>query len=498
MSKRRNIIVWHLFCLLSSSGGQVKHHILVIDDDINVRNSMRAFLQDEGFQVRTFASGDEAIALIRQNIVQFTLAMVDFHLQGECGTEVIKQIMAINPKFKIIGFSGDKADNVSLESYQSGAINFVEKGSSQIILLAMIHRLCKEYELENKTAQVSSTSENQSIIEKLGMIGCSQALADVARIMLKAAGTNSNVLIRGEPGTGKELIAKGIHSHSKRSSHNFIAINSGAISESLSESELFGHEKGAFTGANQRKVGKFQAADKGTIFFDEIGEMNYEMQKVLLRALQERKITPVGANLETPVDVRVIAATNAPLEEMSGNKSFRQDLFDRLNVIQIFAPPLRDRAEDIPLLVAHFLRKLNSGTGTEKEMLAVVVDKIQENPPAGNVRGLQNLVERLHTLSEGHKIDLKALAQCMNHDAGFQQRTPQVTLLRKNIEQIRLESLEQEKKSIVYALESKDTLTAAADFLDVTREYLRSRIRSLKIEMTKENSQNHKLKTESL
>ncbi len=354
----------------------------------------------------------------------------------------------------------------------------------------MIHRLCKEYELENKTATRPSASENQLLIEKAGMIGRSDALTEVARTMLKAAATNSSVLIRGEPGTGKELVAKGIHNSSKRSTHNFIAINSGAISESLTESELFGHEKGAFTGANQNKVGKFQAANKGTIFFDEIGEMTYELQKVLLRAIQERKITPVGSNIESPVDVRIIAATNAPLEQMMSDKTFRPDLYDRLNVIPIFVPPLKDRLEDIPLLVAHFIGKINKHSGVQKDILEIVVDKIQKNPPSGNIRGLQNLIERLHTLCEGNLIDLKTWELTQTYQRSNINLTPkdqESSINSKHIEQIRRESQEQEKQSIIRALQDKKTLKYAADYLDVTREYLRSRMRALKIDYLNES-----------
>ncbi len=451
---------------------------------------MRTFLQEEGFIVRTVSTGAEGIALIRQNISSFSLAIIDYHLDDESGADVIEKIISINPKFRIIGFSGDKDQKISLDSYKSGALNFIEKGTSQVILLAMIHRLCKEYEIENKIASLSTPSENQLLIEKAGMIGRSNALAEVARTMLKAAAANSSVLIRGEPGTGKELVAKGIHNNSKRSAHNFIAINSGAISESLTESELFGHEKGAFTGASQNKVGKFQAANKGTIFFDEIGEMTYELQKVLLRAIQERKITPVGSNLEIPVDVRIIAATNAPLEQMISEKVFRADLFDRLNVIPIFVPPLKDRLEDIPLLVTHFMEKINWQSGVTKNILEIVVDKIQKNPPAGNIRGLQNLIERLHTLCEGNLIDLKTWEFTLAHQRSYtspalELHTTKINI--KHIEDIRRESQEQEKQSILRALHDKKSLKSAADFLDVTREYLRSRMRALKIENLNES-----------
>lgn len=459
----------------------MKHHILLIDDDQVIRTAMKSFLQDEGFLVKTVATGEEGIALIKQNIIPFSLAIIDYHLQNESGKDVIKKIMSINPKFKIIGFSGDKANHVCLDSYFSGAINYIEKGTQDIILIAMIHRLCREYEIENKPASVDSFSENQNLIASVGMIGRSHALAEIARVILKAAKTNATILIRGEAGTGKELIAQAIHKSSKRSSRNFIAVNTGAITGSLIESELFGYEKGAFTGAQNRRLGKFQAAHGGTIFFDEIGEMSYDLQKVLLRVIQERKLTLVGSNDETPIDIRIIAATNAPLEAMIDSGKFRQDLFDRLNVIPVYAPPLRERIEDIPLLIKHFMNKMNAASGIEKEILEVVVHKIQENPPIGNIRGLENMIERLHTLAEGDKINLKTLEMFDNKKIVSNEQKKSASNFTKNIEMIRHESEEDEKKVILYALQEKKNITKAANYLEVTREYLRSRIRSLKI-----------------
>jgi len=457
----------------------MQHHILVIDDDQNVRTSMRAFLQDEGFIVRTAATGDEGFALLRQNIAPFSLAMVDYHLGEETSQDVIKKMLTIDPKFKVIGFSGDKAKQVGLDSYNSGAINFVEKGTDESILLAMIHRLCREYEIENKTAQAPGPSENAKIIALAGLVGQSKALADSAKMILKAAQSNSNVLIRGEPGTGKELFAQAIHKNSPRASQKFIPFNFAAITESLAESELFGHEKGAFTGASQAKAGLFLTANRGTLFLDEIGDMKLILQKTILRVLQERKLTPVGSVVEIPIDVRIVAATNRNLEDMVTSGEYRQDLFDRLNVIPIIAPPLRDRIEDIPLLVNHFIAKLNKVHGVEKEILQVVVEQLQENPPNGNVRGLQNYIERLYILSENDKIGLSALKFASQNSTAIGSKT----ITRHNyLELIRLQSQEQERELILRAIGIKKTKSAAADFLDVTREYLRSRIRALKIE----------------
>lgn len=460
----------------------MQHHILIIDDDINIRNSMRLFLQDEGFIVRTAPTGDEGLALLRQNIAPFSMAMVDYHLGNETSQDVIKKMLSVDPKFKIIGFSGDKSKHVGLDSYNSGAINYIEKGSDQNILLAMIHRLCREYEIENKSAKVAATtSEYAAIISQAGLVGQSKALGEVAILLLKAAKSNANILIRGEPGTGKELFAQAIHKNSSRLHQKFVPYNFAAISESLAESELFGHEKGSFTGASQAKVGLFQAANHGTLFLDEIGDMKMDLQKTILRVLQERKITPVGAISETPIDVRIVAATNRNLEEMVASGQYRQDLFDRLNVFPIFAPPLRDRIEDIPLLVEHFLSKLNKIHGATKEVLTVVMEQIQENPPTGNVRGLQNLVERLFIMSESDKINL---IDFKKSSAVTKENTQGASPAHHHIELFRLEAENQERDAITNALRlKKGSVSAAADFLDVSRENLRSRMRALKIQI---------------
>ncbi len=328
----------------------MKHNILLIDDDPALRETMSGFLSDEGFYVKAVSSGAEGVALIRQQTIPFSLGFIDFHMPDMNGVEVIKQIRNYNSELSLLAFSGDDSIQVHNDTLDSGAIFFVPKETADEKLLGIVHRICKEVERKTKPLILSDESENCKLIQRVGMAGGSKQLAEVAKCILKIGPRAESVLIRGENGTGKEMIARAIHDHSPRRLQPFIAINCGAISENLIESELFGHEKGAFTGANEFKAGKFQAAHGGTIFLDEIGDMSLNLQVKLLRVIQEREITPVGSNNTKKIDVRIITATNAPLEDFIEQKLFREDLFYRINVLPITIPPLRERPEDIPYL----------------------------------------------------------------------------------------------------------------------------------------------------
>lgn len=261
----------------------MKHHILLIDDEQAVCESMAAFLADEGFGVKAFSNGADAIALVRQKTIPFSLALIDYHMPDMNGVEVIKQIRSYNRDLTILAFSGDDSAVAHNNSLESGALQFVAKDTVDAKLLGIIHRVCKEVEEKVKPLVIYDESANSKVIQSVGMIGCSLGLADVARQVLQFGPTDATVLIRGENGTGKEMVAKALHRNSPRALQNFVAINCGAISEALIESELFGYEKGAFTGATTAKIGKFQAANGGTIFLDEIGEMPPMLQVKLLR-----------------------------------------------------------------------------------------------------------------------------------------------------------------------------------------------------------------------
>lgn len=370
---------------------------------------MVAFLNDEGFSVRAVESGEEAIAIIRQGINQFSLGMIDFHMPGMSGPEVIKEIKAREPNLAILGFSGDDSVEAHNQSLDSGAVFFVEKDIGNAKLLGIIHRLCREVEKRTKPVALFTENANRKLIESVDMVGISNALADTANLILRFASSKETVLIRGENGTGKEKVARAIHKHSPRALMPFIAVNCASIPEALIESELFGHEKGAFTGANRTRVGFFQAANGGTIFLDEIGELPMHLQATLLRVLQEKTIMPVGSNIAKKIDFRLIAATNAPIGSMIANRQFREDLFYRLNVLPINLKPLRERPEDISYLAEIFIKRANQEERKNKILLEATVEEFKKMHWKGNVRELEHCIKHLVSASVGDYLDLSIL-----------------------------------------------------------------------------------------
>jgi len=452
-------------------------NILVIDDKASTRDSTKLFLEKEGFFVKAVATGGEAIALIRQKIIKFAAAVVDFHLaDDEKGSSVIRSLKQLDNKIQVIGFSGDDGDAPHNESLESGALMFISKDISKPKFLGILHRLCRESDRHLKLCTPLNRSANSALLQSLGMAGTSDVMSDVARRTLKFASSDGAVLIRGENGTGKEMIARAIHENSQRRRGPFIAINCGEFSAELIASELFGHEKGAFTGADSAKIGKFQAAEGGTLFLDEIGEMLTNLQVRLLRVLQEHEITPVGSNVTKKVNVRVIAATNAPLEQKIEAGLFREDLNYRLDVLRIDLPPLRERPEDIPWIVDVFMKRNSKETKVSKTISDVCIQELQKMPWPGNVRQLQNAIMRMYLMTEGPTIDEGSLAVV----------APRSTISGKEVRILDLEILKSrqiydEISLIDLAFRQSAALNEAAIRLGVTRSFLRSRIRALKI-----------------
>lgn len=460
----------------------MKHNILLIDDDLAILKSMSDFLSDEGFFVKAVQSGSEGAALVRQKTIPFSLALIDYHMPQMNGIEVIKEIRKYNKELSILAFSGDDSIQVHNESLDSGAIFFISKETADAKLLGILHRICKEVERKIKPLVISNSSENFQLLNELGIVGASQKMAEVGRLVKKYGPTDETVLIRGENGTGKEIIAKAIHQNSYRRLQSFIAINSTAIAEDLIESELFGHERGAFTGANQSKIGKFQAANGGTLFFDEIGDMPMSLQVKLLRVIQEREITPVGSNQSKKVDVRIIAATNANLEDLISQKKFREDLFYRLNVLPIPIAPLRERADDIPYLVAHFLEEANKRAGKDFKVLESSFEYLIKLKWPGNVRQLQNEIRRLVNSSDGPYLDFNQLSfECTDSKVSSKKPADYLTFKFKN--------LNAEKHLIEQALKTSQSLSAAARTLQIKRSTLRDKIKKYGIILSKEEEQ---------
>jgi len=379
-------------------------HLLFVDDEADLRGPTAERLTDRGFEVVEAASGEQALELLDQ--FAFDLVVTDFRLPGMDGTQLIDAARQRYLSIVAIVITGYGTVRDAVEAIKKGASDFITKPFHFDELMHVIQKSMEQGRLRSENAYLRSQLEERYQFE--GIIGRSRAMQPLFSMLETVARTTSTVLITGETGTGKEVIAKAIHHNSPRKTHKFVAINCGAIPETLLEAELFGHERGAFTGAVGMRQGRFEQASKGTIFLDEVGTMSLGLQTKLLRALQERAFERVGGNQTIKVDVRVIAATNSALQEMIKEGSFRADLYFRLNVIPITLPPLRDRREDIPLLVAHFLKKF--APDAPPQMSQSAMRSLMAYPWPGNVRQLENAIERAVTLSGGRtEIDVTDL-----------------------------------------------------------------------------------------
>ena len=378
-------------------------HILIVDDEPAIQSALRGVLEDEGYRVTAVGSGAEAIGVVADEVPD--VVFLDIWMPGLDGLETLAQLKRVRPEAAVVMISGHATIETAVKATRLGAYDFIEKPLSLDKTLVTVTRALEHIRLE---------SENQSLREKLdersqliGETGVMRALRDQIAM---AAPTNGRVLIHGENGSGKELVARAIHAHSARRERAFVEVNCAAIPEELIESELFGHERGAFTGAHARRRGRFELADGGTIFLDEVGDMSFKTQAKVLRALEEQSFERIGGKDTVKVDVRVIAASNRNLEALIRDGRFREDLFYRLNVIPIEVPPLRARAEDIPLLVDHFIRTFSSENGKRVKTLsgeALAYFLTYDWP--GNVRELRNMVERLVIMAPRAVIEAEDL-----------------------------------------------------------------------------------------
>ena len=451
----------------------MKHTILLIDDDKSFRDSMSLFLKSEGFNVRALSSGDEAIALVRQQIVLFSVALVDYHMPETSGLETIWGLKDADSKLQIFAFSGDGSVIAHNKSLESGAAFFIDKTISDAKLLGLLHRACKEVESKIKPIKISPHSENQKLIETIGMVGVSESMAQTAKLIHKIAPTDETVLIRGDHGTGKEKIAKAVHNLSNRKNQPFIAVNCASIAPNLIESELFGHEKGSYTGAIKDRKGYFEAAQGGTIFLDEIGELPKHLQATLLRVLQEKSVTPVGSNESKKIDFRLVAATNAPLEQLMTEKLFREDLFFRLNVFAINIKPLNDRIEDVPLLAQFFVDLLNKNKSEKKILLAATGEKLKKISWTGNVRELESFIHILYQLSEEIIID----------DSPIDKKTKSCTKPNTDsLEIVQTVKMLDEKNLISKAMTESGSISGVSRILNISRSTVRDKMKKYGIE----------------
>jgi two-component system response regulator AtoC len=372
--------------------------VLIVDDEKNIRDSIQRYLNTENIETVAAENGLSAKRLLQEQV--FSAGIVDLRMPGMDGLELLKWIREDGPRLPVIMISAFGEVQDAVEAMKLGAQDYVVKPFDPEELIVRLKKIVENQKLRDQIDLGGRTE--QPGIEGLGK---TPEMLEIGRTIVKVADTPSTVLITGESGTGKEIIARLIHSLSTRSENPFIPVNVGGIPESLLESELFGYERGAFTGAERRKVGLFEVASGGTLFLDEIGEMSVQLQVKLLRVLQDGKVQRLGATDLIPVDARIVAATNQDLQQRVKQKTFREDLYYRLNVVHLAVPPLRERMDDLPLLIGQLLRRLNYKLG--KNIPAVdteALEQLRRYPFPGNVRELENLLERALIFAEGDSL----------------------------------------------------------------------------------------------
>ncbi len=390
--------------------------ILIVDDELSVRDSLGKWFREEGYEIGTAESASEALTCMAEN--KWDLALLDIKMRGTDGIELQRRLHEMDSELVVIMMTGYASVETAVTALKNGAYDYVSKPLdpdeiAHLVKKALAHRRAEQenIRLRETVAEVTSPGD---------LVGQSPAMRKVLEAIETVAPTDANVLITGESGTGKELVVRAIHAASMRRFHPLVVIHCGALTETLLESELFGHEKGAFTGAQFRKKGKFEIAEGGTVFLDEIGDISLKTQTDLLRVLQEREITRVGGNQVIKVDFRCVAATNKNLEQLIEDGAFRPDLFYRLNVFHIELPPLRDRREDIPLLVEHFVKKFTLAMNKQVTRIArAAMIQLQQQPWVGNVRELENAVERAMVVAQEPEL--------REQDFIFKPQTPAAT-----------------------------------------------------------------------
>jgi two-component system, NtrC family, nitrogen regulation response regulator NtrX len=390
----------------------MKTRILVVDDEAAIRESLRMILEYEGYGFVSAASGQEGIALVQRD--RPDLVLLDIKMPAMDGMEVLRKLRALDDTLPVVMISGHGTTSTAVDAIKSGALDFLDKPLSSERVIVTLQNALKQQELRQENRELKLAMES-----KYEIVGKSPALQAVLEAVKRAAPTNATVLLLGESGVGKELVARTIHRNSSRAGQRFIQVNCAAIPEELIESELFGHEKGSFTGATEKQIGKFEQADRGTIFLDEVADMSAKTQAKVLRVLQEQEVERLGSARTIKVDVRVVAATNRSLEEMIQRGEFREDLYFRLNVIPIVVPPLRERSSDIPLLVQHFARRMSDEHNIKpKRFDPRATEALQRSRWRGNIRELRNTVERVMIMTADDVVRVEDLPQEIRGDAG--------------------------------------------------------------------------------
>jgi len=453
--------------------------ILVVDDEKSILQSLSGILSDEGYEVMTAESGPEALDRIKEAAPD--LVLLDIWMPGLDGIETLKKIKEDYPNLQVVMMSGHGSIETAVKATRIGAYDFVEKPLSLEKLLLSINNALEYYRLEEEVSLLRERDRNRYQIT-----GNSKAIMELKEQIKIVAPTNAWILISGENGTGKELVAHTIHLLSRRSHKPIIEVNCAAIPEDLIESELFGHEKGAFTGASTMRKGKFDSAHEGTIFLDEIGDMSLKAQSKTLRILQEQKFERVGGTKTIHVDVRVIAATNKDLEAEIVKGTFRDDLYFRLNVIPIRVPPLKDRAEDIPGLVKEFVSDFSLSTNIEaKEASDEAISILQRYDWPGNVRELKNLIERLMIMVPGKTIQDKDIPPPYNRAPGIKTGF-EPSLVSNSLK----EAKSQFEKAFIQAKlqEFNGNISQTAEAIGIERSNLHKKIKGYQLDTFKEDA----------
>ena len=400
--------------------------ILVVDDEQSMRNFLEIMLRREGYVVDLAANGDEAVGFVEKKI--YDLVITDIIMPGLTGTEVLKRVKEVNPATIVIMITAYASTESAVEAMKEGAYDYITKPFNVDEIKVIISNALEKGRLEKENILLKRELGKEYSYENI--IGTSPAMQKTFDLIGRVSATKTNVLISGESGTGKELVARAIHNKSPRKDRPFVVINCGGIPENLLESDLFGHVKGSFTGAVSHKEGLFEVADTGTIFLDEVGELTQAIQVKLLRAIQERTFKRVGGTEDISVDVRIIAATNKDLEREVISGHFREDLYYRLNVIEIKMPPLRERREDIPILASHFLKKMSAEQGKEiRKISSYALEVLKDYSFPGNVRELENIIERSVALESSNIVLPESLALSMHKEHGGQMATDDAALL---------------------------------------------------------------------
>ncbi len=437
--------------------------ILIVDDEESVRTSLYHWFKEDGYTVD--AAKDAYEALEKFEGKSWNIVLLDIKMPGMDGLELQKKLKDISQNITIIIMTAYASVDTAVEALKNGAFDYVVKPFNPEDLSRLVRNAAKQVELQNENIQLKHKIKQLVHMEEI--VGVSRQIKQVMESVETVAKSDSTVVIRGESGTGKELIARAVHCHSHRRYYPVVAVNCGALTESLLESELFGHEKGAFTGAQSRRKGKFEMADKGTLFLDEIGNISMKMQMQLLRVLETKQFTRVGGNQTIQVDIRLICATNKNLEKAVEDGSFREDLYYRINVFTIFLPPLRERRSDIPVLAQHFLKKYAASMNKPiSEISAEAMDLLIRHDWPGNVRELENAIERAMVVGKPPAI--------LPRDLPFQLSSSPSARTVSGIDS--LSSME--KKHVAYVLAKTDwNITRAAQLLEIDRVTLYNKIK---------------------